>query len=1081
MWQRVGLKLFLLSIVFSIGLTWPLMAEIKPEDKCYALDEKTNKLESGNMVTSTNYIWLPFMTPLAFDKKPCDPAVEPLCQNTAWEGSLYYGLYHVDTTGGAGFQASRNWRLCACDRNGDGLFNNADLQLPFLANTDTSDPDMKYSYQPEPDYLVTHPGLNASFQVLSPKDIETPCSTGNCATEIITTMYISLDSDGVGGLPPVAEPAGGLCFYAEGRKPLESVVSWIGNVQARVFSVSGEKTLNFSFEAPTPVIVSSFTAYSSNGQSVVQWETSSELNTAGFYLYRKSEESGEFNQVNQQLLPGLGLSARGGTYRYVDPDVYPGKTYVYNLREIQVDGKEKLYGPFTVIFGDPKGLVPPYVDGYEKQERPIPPDKLERLSAAKASHEQGLALANGRTGDVIKIFVQKTGLYFVSSQEIAGILATPVQRVTELIKSGNLSLTCQGQEVAWLAAEDNVGLYFYGEGIDSFYTTDNVYWLRSGRGQRMTAIQGSGPAPSSSPTVFAETVHFEQDKWPALGLFKDPNADFWMWDLVYGAATLNYKFQTPGASRTGAASLTLRLHGDSDTAAYPDHHVVVSLNGNLLGQGYFDGIAPYELNLTVNPSFLKDTGENTLEVVGKVDPGVPSWTMFFVDSFDVTYQRLYQAVSDSLTLRGDTNPVVTVSGFSQEQVSVFDVSAPATPRRVTATTIEPYGGSYRVAFTPASPGSRYLVVAPSAINRPVSLIADLASTLRQKSNGADYLIIAPGEFKAGAQALADYRSQHGLTCKVVDLEDIYDEFAQGLADPLAIRSFLAYAATQWRTGPRYIVLVGDASIDMKDVWGFSENFVPTLLVGTPDGLFGSDGALADVYGQDGISDIAIGRLPVVSNSELEQMVAKIVAYEKSDGPWKKRVLMAADKTDPNAGNFKADSEDVRTGVPADFSVDTVYMSDLSTAAARAAILAGINDGAYLVNYFGHGSWWGLSQEGLLTIDDIPSLVNGDRLPVVAAMTCGAGWFEMFGGDCLAEGLLLSGSGGAIAVWSPTGWSYNAEAKILDKGLFQGMFSQEKLLGNIIQNAVDSYPSNGGTKVFMQQIYNLLGDPALQVW
>ncbi len=69
MWQRVGTKLFFLIIVLGVGMTSPLFGYIKPEDKCYSLDEFSNKLESGNMVTSTNGIWLPFMTPLAFDTK----------------------------------------------------------------------------------------------------------------------------------------------------------------------------------------------------------------------------------------------------------------------------------------------------------------------------------------------------------------------------------------------------------------------------------------------------------------------------------------------------------------------------------------------------------------------------------------------------------------------------------------------------------------------------------------------------------------------------------------------------------------------------------------------------------------------------------------------------------------------------------------------------------------------------------------------------------------------------------------------------------------------------------------------------
>ncbi len=1123
MWQRFGTKLAILILVLSVGLTWPLLGYIKPEDKCYALDEKTMKMESGNMVTDTNHVWLPFMTPIAFDTKICDPSIKQGNTNgkpcgvlsglppasyvpVALEGYLEYGLYNVDNNpmGAPGFQSSRNWRICACDRNRDGSFDNADRQMGFRPNTPANDPaDWYKSYIPEQDVFVTGytytdaQGVSYTYTypnsgwvlVATPnlQDNPVPCTSGNCQTEIVTTIYVTLDKDGAGGLPADAIPPSGLCFYAEGRKPYTTTPMWGGNVQSRVSSTSGEKTLNFSFQAPTPVIISSFTAYHANGQAVLQWETSSEQKTMGFDLYR--EENGNFVQVNQEPLPNLEDAIRGGIYRYVDTNAFPGQTYIYRLSELQADGGTRAYGPFTVTFGEPKGPPPGYVDGYEMKQRPIPPETRERLANAKASKEQGLALAKGRTGEVVKIFVQKTGLYYVSAQEIASIFATPVQRVTGLIKTGNLSLSCQGKEVAWLAAENDAGLYFYGEGIDSLYTTDNVYWLRSLRGQTMAAINGSTPVPSSDPLVFTDTLHFEKDATVPWALVHDSESDYWMWTPVSGTGTRTLNFRTPGASGTGSASLTLRLYGGSDAPGSPDQIFTVKVNTAWLGQqgSSFDGIGPFQVSLPVTASLLKSTADNSLTIKRNLSTG-----RFYVDSFDLTYQRLYQAVSDSLALRGDGNRVVTVSGFTSAQILVFDVSVPTTPKQVSATKIDSYGGSYRVSFTPASPSSRYYVVASPAIGRAVSLVGDVPSNLRQKSNAADYLIIAPGQFKAGAQALADYRSERGLASMVVDIEDIYDEFANGLVDPHAIRSFLGYAASQWRTAPRYVVLAGDASMDFKNVFQgeAGENFVPTVLVDTDDGLTSSDGALADIYGQDGIGDIAIGRLPVVSNSELEQVVAKIKAYERADGPWKGEVLMAADYPDSAAGDFKADSEEIRKELPASIHVDTVYLSDMGGTAAKVKMLDGINNGAGLVTYFGHGDQERIGSTELLSQDDVRKidpatsevqwlLTNGDRLPVVAAMTCAVGWFDF--GDCLAESLVLSPNGGAVAVWSASGWSYNPEAKALAQGFVQGFFSQETLLGNIVQSAVDGYASHGGVKPFMPKMYNLLGDPALEVW
>ena len=52
---------------------------------------------------------------------------------------------------------------------------------------------------------------------------------------------------------------------------------------------------------------------------------------------------------------------------------------------------------------------------------------------------------------------------------------------------------------------------------------------------------------------------------------------------------------------------------------------------------------------------------------------------------------------------------------------------------------------------------------------------------------------------------------------VVDIDDIYDEFSDGLFNPFAIRRFLRYAYNSWQQpAPTYVVLVGDAHYDYKN-------------------------------------------------------------------------------------------------------------------------------------------------------------------------------------------------------------------------------------------------------------------------
>jgi hypothetical protein len=75
----------------------------------------------------------------------------------------------------------------------------------------------------------------------------------------------------------------------------------------------------------------------------VDWDTATELDTAGFYLYRSLTADGDFVQVNRDLIESRGSAISGATYSYTDRDVEPGTTYYYLLEEVQNDGQTNRY------------------------------------------------------------------------------------------------------------------------------------------------------------------------------------------------------------------------------------------------------------------------------------------------------------------------------------------------------------------------------------------------------------------------------------------------------------------------------------------------------------------------------------------------------------------------------------------------------------------------------------------------------------------------------------------------------------------------------------------------------------------
>jgi hypothetical protein len=85
----------------------------------------------------------------------------------------------------------------------------------------------------------------------------------------------------------------------------------------------------------------------------IKWDTETELDTAGFYLYRSQSDQDEFLQVNQTLISSEGSSVSGAAYTYQDTGVEAGNTYIYLLEEIQIDGTANRYEDDTFSYTVP--------------------------------------------------------------------------------------------------------------------------------------------------------------------------------------------------------------------------------------------------------------------------------------------------------------------------------------------------------------------------------------------------------------------------------------------------------------------------------------------------------------------------------------------------------------------------------------------------------------------------------------------------------------------------------------------------------------------------------------------------------
>lgn len=70
----------------------------------------------------------------------------------------------------------------------------------------------------------------------------------------------------------------------------------------------------------------------------IEWTTASELDTAGFNVYRRDSQEGPETQINSTLIPASTNPLTGSTYQFIDTNVEPGLTYYYELEDVETNG-----------------------------------------------------------------------------------------------------------------------------------------------------------------------------------------------------------------------------------------------------------------------------------------------------------------------------------------------------------------------------------------------------------------------------------------------------------------------------------------------------------------------------------------------------------------------------------------------------------------------------------------------------------------------------------------------------------------------------------------------------------------------
>ena len=368
-------------------------------------------------------------------------------------------------------------------------------------------------------------------------------------------------------------------------------------------------------------------------------------------------------------------------------------------------------------------------------------------------------------------------------------------------------------------------------------------------------------------------------------------------------------------------------------------------------------------------------------------------------------------------------------------------------------------------------------------------------------NTADYLLITKKLFLEQAEELAQFhREMDGMDCLVVDVDEIYNEFGTGVSDPTAVRDFIRMIYLRSGQKLRYVLMFGKGTHDYRDIKGQGNNFVPTYQIADnawnqveslcSDDYFGlMDGAEGN--GCDGKVDLGVGRLPVTTERQAEDMVRKIKHYADrsvSRGPWLNHHLFMADNDIRSyIENTETLSRVLDTAAPF-VTVQKLYVDSYPVVTtpsgkripgAHDALLDCFDAGFGIMSYTGHGGVSGLMNELVLSNSDILGLKNYDRLPFVHTATCE---FSEFDNPLLVsagELMILNPEGGAIAMLTTTRPTYISPNQSFSRSLHEFLYdleNMESLRFGDINRLTKAYP-----KYYRKDniCYVLFGDPALR--
>jgi hypothetical protein len=360
---------------------------------------------------------------------------------------------------------------------------------------------------------------------------------------------------------------------------------------------------------------------------------------------------------------------------------------------------------------------------------------------------------------------------------------------------------------------------------------------------------------------------------------------------------------------------------------------------------------------------------------------------------------------------------------------------------------------------------------------------DHAGRYSAVAENGSMLVICYDAFSPDIQPFVNWKNRKGIPTELVLKSAVGTTAA-------AIKTFIT---NYYSSHPnlKYVLFVGDApqipASSKADAWGTTND---------------SDNNYGYLTGSDSYPEVFIGRFSATTNTHVQTMVMRTMNYEETpqaSAAWyKKGITIGSDQGPGDDGEMDFEHQRVIAAKLLSYSYSNMSENfdgsqgglDASGNPAPALIASGINSGAGIISYTGHGSDFSFGTSGFSVSDINSSLTNTSMHPFIWSVACVNGNF-VANTTCFAEAWLRAGTPsapkGALSAlmstinqsWNPPMEGQDAMVDILVESVSGNI---KRTFGGISMNGCmqmnDAYGNDGDQ---MTDTWTLFGDPSVMVF